>query len=395
LRVLLSAYVCEPGLGSEPEIGWVVLRCAARSHDVTLLTQPRCAEALAHALVDEELRRVTIVPVSGSRWLRRFEGRWVLGHLEYAIWQLRAWRVARDLRDQVDVAHHATFGTDWMPSAVWFLRGVPAVWGPVGGTSPFPWRLIRFMTPGDLVAELAREMVTRTMRLVTATFARNSACLVVARNQDVRARFSRLGMATVIEPLVGLPDAGDRILAAPPPQDGSGQRRALFIGRLTSWKGALLAIHTMAALPHDWHLDMFGEGPRANRIRRLAAKLGVEDRVHLLGRRPRDEVFEALAHADVLLFPSMRDSAPYPVVEAIRAGCPVVCLDAAGPPQLIVDTPGVAVLADRDAPRQLAQAMMHVQRHPPDDRWSIEHLVARVDAWYTRATAENGHQRPS
>jgi glycosyltransferase involved in cell wall biosynthesis len=113
------------------------------------------------------------------------------------------------------------------------------------------------------------------------------------------------------------------------------------------------------------------EGPRADRVRRLAARLGVEERVHLLGRRPREEVFRALADADVLLFPSMRDSAPYPVVEAIRAGCPVVCLDAAGPPQLIEGTADVAVPPGRDTPRRLAEAMITVRRHPPDDRWSI------------------------
>jgi glycosyltransferase involved in cell wall biosynthesis len=294
------------------------------------------------------------------------------------------------MRDGIDVAHHATFGTDWMPSAMLFLRGVPVVWGPVGGTSPFPWRLIRFMAPADLASELARETITRTLRLVTAALARRSSCLVVARNRDVEARFERLGLRTVVEPLVGLPETDKSDAITSPPRAAPEGHQALFISRLTSWKGALLAVHVVAALPEDWRLDMFGEGPRMHRIEALARRLGVEDRVHLLGRRPRKEVFEALAGADVLLFPSMRDSAPYPVVEAIRAGCPVVCLDAAGPPSLIEGTPGVAVRPDRDAPRRLAEAMMSVRRHQPDDRWSLEHLVPRVDGWYLGAVSSDG-----
>jgi glycosyltransferase involved in cell wall biosynthesis len=389
VRVLLSAYVCEPGLGSEPEIGWVVLRCAARSHDVTLLTQPRCAERIKAALTDERLRPVTIIPIEGTRRLGRFEGRWGLGHLDYVIWQLRALRVGRSLRHEVDVAHHATFGTDWMPSAMLLLGGIPVIWGPVGGTSAFPWRLIRFMAPGDLAAELTREVITRLLRIFTAALARRSGCLVLARNRAVKARFEKIGLDVVIEPLVGLPEKGeaDRAEREPPPADGP---RALFIGRLTSWKGAFLAVHTLAALPPGWRLDMFGEGPRAEEIARLASLLGVADRLHLLGRRPRAEVLQALEDADVLLFPSMRDSAPYPVVEAIRAGCPVVCLDAAGPPELIEGTPGVAVPPGRDAPSRLAAAMSTVRRHPPDDRWSLEHLVPRVEEWYARAGRSNG-----
>ena len=388
LRVLLSAYVCEPGLGSEPEIGWVVLRCAARSHEVILLTQPRCAERIRSALREEQLREVEIIAIAGPRILRRFEGRWGLGHLDYAIWQLRALRVARRLRPAIDVAHHATFGTDWMPAAMLFLGGVPVVWGPVGGTSAFPRRLIRFIAPRDLVAELAREVFTRSLRLFTAAAARRSGCLVLARNREVRARFEKIGLQAVVEPLVGLPEVGDPAASRSLEPAPSGRRRALFISRLTSWKGALLAVHVLAALPEPWHLEMFGEGPRSEDIRRLAARLGVADRLHLLGRRPREEVLRALEDADALLFPSMRDSAPYPVVEAIRAGCPVVCLDAAGPPELIEGTPGVAVAPGRDAPQRLAEALQRVRRHPPDDRWSLEHLVPRVEGWYARAAGQ-------
>jgi glycosyltransferase involved in cell wall biosynthesis len=88
----------------------------------------------------------------------------------------------------------------------------------------------------------------------------------------------------------------------------------------------------------------------------------------------------------------MRDSAPYPVVEAVRVGCPVVCLDAAGPPQLIKDTGGIAVAADGQAPRRLAAAMTVVRRGEPDDRWSLEGLVTRVDGWY--AAAADGRSSP-
>jgi glycosyltransferase involved in cell wall biosynthesis len=367
-----------------------VLLCAARSHDVTLLTQPSCAEKVHAALAGETVRPVAVVPISGPRCLHRFEGRWGLGHLDYAIWQFKAWRAARRLRATVDVAHHATFGTDWMPSAMLFLRDVPIVWGPVGGTSRFPWRLLRFIAPADLASELAREVITRAFRLLTASLAKRSSCLVVARNREVQARFDKLGLRTVVEPLVGLPAAQER--AQIDRADGGMGRtcRALYISRLTSWKGAFLAVHAMAALPDDWHLDMFGEGRGAERIRRLSRRLGVDHRVHLLGRRPRDEVFQALDEADVLLFPSMRDSAPYPVVEALRSGCPVVCLDAAGPPQLIDGTSSLAVAPDRHAPRRLAGAMMSVRRQPPDDRWSLERLGSRVDQWYCRVVEEAG-----
>src|SRR3954465_11813913 len=38
-RVLLSAFACEPGKGSEPEVGWQWALQMARFHDVTVLTR--------------------------------------------------------------------------------------------------------------------------------------------------------------------------------------------------------------------------------------------------------------------------------------------------------------------------------------------------------------------
>src|SRR5438445_7002045 len=52
LKVLISAYACEPGKGSEPEVGWQWALQMARFHDVTVLTrannEPAIAEGLRH-----------------------------------------------------------------------------------------------------------------------------------------------------------------------------------------------------------------------------------------------------------------------------------------------------------------------------------------------------------
>src|SRR5882672_7955107 len=39
LRVLISAYACEPNKGSEPEVGWQWALQMARFHEVTVLTR--------------------------------------------------------------------------------------------------------------------------------------------------------------------------------------------------------------------------------------------------------------------------------------------------------------------------------------------------------------------
>ena len=50
LKVLISAYACEPGKGSEPEVGWQWALQMARHHDVTVLTRANNRQAIEPAI---------------------------------------------------------------------------------------------------------------------------------------------------------------------------------------------------------------------------------------------------------------------------------------------------------------------------------------------------------
>lgn len=385
MRILISAYACTPGDGSEPGAGWGLVRAAAAAHDVTLLTQAKNARPVIAALAAEQLGPVVLLSVEGPDRLRRFRGRIGLGHIHYLAWQYRAWKVARRLQREVDVVHHATYANDWLPCALHCLSGVPVVWGPVGGTAPIAWQLVRYLSPRGFALELAREALSRLARQLTIVFVRRSGALVVAANREVASRFAKHASAVVVEPHVALPPAP----TASSRRDAIGDvHQAIFAARLVSWKGPYLALEALTRAPTTWCLDFYGDGPERQGIRRRVDQLGLGDRVRLLGQRPREDLWAALAAADVLLFPSLHDTSGHVVAEAVRVGCPVVCLDVGGPPVLIEGTGGVAVRADRHAPDRLAQAMVSVRRQAPSDRWSVDRLVATTSEWYATAVQD-------
>jgi glycosyltransferase involved in cell wall biosynthesis len=376
-------------------VGWELLCAAARQHEVILLTQVGTAAELRRDLAAEGIGSVRVIPVRGMAVLGAFEGRLGLGHVEYLAWQYRAWRVARCLQDDVDVAHHVTFGNDWLPAAVHFLDRVPVVWGPVGGTAPVPWRLVRYMSAQGIVRELAREAVTRPIRIWTARQVRRQGCLVVGVNEHTAERFAAVAGRVLVEPHVAMPPAPPKRVVPRPELGGDLGRRAVFAARLSSWKGPYLALHTLALLSPDWRLDFFGVGAELRGLQRRARRLGLEQRLRFLGHRPMDDLRSALDEAHVLLFPSMHDASPFTVAEAVRLGCPVVCLDVGGPPLLIEGTTGLAVAPRGDVPRLLAAAVGRATRHPPSDRWSAMRLANRVTDWYDQAVALPARPGPS
>jgi glycosyltransferase involved in cell wall biosynthesis len=386
MRVLVSAYACTPGEGSEPGAGWAWTRAAAERHEVWLLTRTNCATAIERALADElDLsHRLHPVYLDLPDWVRRFKGGQFGIHWYYPLWQLAAWRAARSLHRRVnfDVAHHLTFASDSMPVGVGWLPGLPLVWGPVGGSTGAPWRLWRWLGWRGCLQEVNRELVTRSIRALFGRPVARRATLVVAQNRDVAHAF-REARRVVVEPNVAVDG-----MAARPPDGHRGVRRAVFVGRLIPWKGARLAVSSLARPEAaNWRLDLYGAGPDSDNVRRLAERLGVTDRVTFHGQQPRTEVLAALDAAGALLFPSMHDAAGWAVAEALSRGCPVVCLDQGGPAVLVGPGEGVKVPPRGDVAGELARALASLPgRIRPSDRWAPGRLPALLAGWYEQVT---------
>lgn len=104
------------------------------------------------------------------------------------------------------------------------------------------------------------------------------------------------------------------------------------VGRLVSGKRFDSLVRAVAALPGA-HLLLAGDGPERAALRRLAAELGAQSRIHLLGERdPLGDGADArtpgipalLAAMDVFVSPSREEAFGLAVVEALAAGLPVL-----------------------------------------------------------------------
>jgi glycosyltransferase involved in cell wall biosynthesis len=113
----------------------------------------------------------------------------------------------------------------------------------------------------------------------------------------------------------------------------------LSVGRLERDKGFETAIAALAHLDDpEARLILVGAGPERDFLERAARNLGVADRVDFTGSKPRDQVMEYLAAADVFLFPTERDEAAGIVaLEAMAAGLPLLTSTVGGGVELVED----------------------------------------------------------
>jgi glycosyltransferase involved in cell wall biosynthesis len=105
----------------------------------------------------------------------------------------------------------------------------------------------------------------------------------------------------------------------------------LVVADLYRYKGvedAIRALTTHALRDHELRICGAPSDPEyVARLRRLADRLAVAERVRFLGSVSREEVFGQLRGATCLIHPSRLESLALPVLEALQCGTPVVAAD--------------------------------------------------------------------
>lgn len=113
----------------------------------------------------------------------------------------------------------------------------------------------------------------------------------------------------------------------------------ISIGDLNKNKNHISMIKALSLINNrNLHYVICGEGEYREKILDMAAKLGLNKRVHLLGYR--SDVKELLLSSDIFLLPSYREGLSRSVIEAMASGLPCIVSDIRGNRDLIIDSEG-------------------------------------------------------
>jgi glycosyltransferase involved in cell wall biosynthesis len=132
------------------------------------------------------------------------------------------------------------------------------------------------------------------------------------------------------------------------------------VGNLYPVKDHATLLRALSRLPAA-RIAIAGRGQEEERLRQLAAELGLADRVQLLGLR--DDVETVLAAADVFVQPSLSEGLPLAVLEAMASALPIVATRVGGIPEAIVDGE-TGLLVPPGDPAALAAALARVLDRP-------------------------------
>lgn len=304
----------------------------------------------------------------------------ILRHLSVPIGPLRDWRALREIRATLTALRPDLLTTHSSKAGVLGRLagrslGIPVVFTAHG------WAF----TPGIPSFQAA---VYRQIERLAGPL--SSKIITVSEFDRRLALDARIAAAErVVTVHNGIPDVTPALRADP----GRTPARLVMVARFEAQKDHPTLLRALAGLQqHSWQLDLIGNGPLMSEMESLASTLGIGARVRFLGQRM--DVDQILAQAQVSLLVSNWEGFPLSILEAMRAGLPVVASSVGGIEEsvrdgetgFLVPRGGVELLQERLA-RLLTDPELRVRlgahgRAHYEQHFTLSHSVAKTLAVY-------------
>ena len=340
LKVLINAYACSPGMGSEPGMAWNWVKNLAKFCELYIITEGEFWEKIEAAVPTLEQggnMHFYYNPVSDEiRKMCWNQGDWRF-YKYYRQWQWKTYLMAKGIceKERIDVLHQLNMIGFREPGYLWKLskeNGVPFVWGPIGGLKQFPtaylkeaglkmqlfMRLKNFLNIWQLKHEKRVDEALKTAKL-----------LISSIPDSYRALKKYKGLESIVIPETGCFLSEDISTS----RFDTEEFHIMWVGKFDFRKQLPLALQAVALAKNPkLKLDVYGSGSvgQVEMAKRMGEELGISQQVIWYGNQKNDVVMEAMRKAQLFFFTSVNEDTSTVVLEAVSNRLPVVCFDACG-----------------------------------------------------------------
>jgi glycosyltransferase involved in cell wall biosynthesis len=333
-KIFVSAYACEPGLGSEIGVGWHWVLEMSKHFELWVLTRESNRSTIEPWIAAHpEFAGIHFLYFDLPKWAR-FWKKGIRGvRTYYNIWQMCTNRIVkRTMRDNgIKVFHHLTYGNVlWKVSS--YGQKQFFVWGPVGGLETIPAEYSRHYECKSRIIEWVRRLAVKALPLNFGFKKRcKNADLMLCKTEITRdlipAKYRNKAVlftdvAVEKQPTITNADSKDNNTV-----------EFVTVGRLDAWRGFDLVIESFARAAKtnkNVHLTIVGKGADKERLKGIAESLGVKERVTFTGKVAMDEYYRLLAASDVVVNASLKEGAVTVSFDSMAMGKPLICLDTTG-----------------------------------------------------------------
>lgn len=333
LDIFVSAYACEPNLGSEIGVGWHWVLEMSKYFELWVLTRESNRHSIEPWIAEHpEFKHIHWLYYDWPKWARFWKKGLRGVRTYYNIWQYCTNRIVKHTMQEngIRIFHHLTYG-----NALWKVSSYGQrqffIWGPIGGLETIPKDYSKHYGKKSQIIESLRRMAAS---LTAFNFSFKKRCaranLILAKTEITRGMIPKK-YATKAIPFTDV--AADVSYINTSTVKDNGFTEFITVGHLDAWRGFDLAIEAMAIASKknkQIHLTIVGDGPDRERLDLLIKKHGLDKLVTLTGKVPMDTYKLMMERADAVINAALKEGAVTVSFDCMAMGKPLICLDTTG-----------------------------------------------------------------
>ena len=347
LSVLINAYACSPGMGSEPGMAWNWCINLANYCELYIITEGEFKEKIEEAIIklpQGKNMHFYYNPVSDEiRKMCWNQGDWRF-YKFYRKWQYTTYLIALDIIkfNRIDVIHQLNMIGFREPGFLWKIKEKPLIWGPIDAKEKFPMNYVEknriktflFMNLKNMITSLQLRFGKRIRYMI------NKADFVVAASSNSKETLNKY--FNIASPLIN--ETGCYIQNHPIfDKTQKDTLDLLWVGKMDFRKQLALAIQTLGTLKNKAIiLHIIGDGDKQS-YQKVAEKMLVKEQCIWYGKIAHEQVQQLMQKSDLLFFTSVAEGTPHVVLEAISNNLPVLCFDTCGQGDAVNQNVGIKI----------------------------------------------------
>ena len=341
LNILINAYAVAPNWGSEQGMAWNWITNIAKYCKCFVITEGEWRKEIEDALKEHPLRNnITFYYNPVPQKVRDMcwnQGDWRF-YYYYHKWQKSTLGIAKEIckEHKIDVIHQLNMVGFREPGLLWKIKGIPYVWGPVGGMENIPTSYLKNVDWKQNIFCRIKNTIN-TLQYKYQPSVRNAvkhSDVLISAVKGVEKVFSEVYKRdSFLINETGCTIVTNRDTKQTSAINDNNTFNLIWVGKFDFRKQLEIALYTIAKLKElDVKLHICGTGSeqQVNAYRKLCSDLCIEDKCVWHGKTDNKKVMELMQQMDIFFFTSIMDLTSTVTLEAIQNRLPIVCHDTCG-----------------------------------------------------------------
>ena len=333
VKIFVSAYACEPGLGSEIGVGWHWVLEMSKHFELWVLTRKSNQNNIETWMNSQkEDYNIHFVYYDLPKALRFWKNGLHGVRTYYTIWQILTNTIVKRTMQEnnIKIYHLLTYGNSLWKASSYGMRQF-FVWGPTGGVDYISGKFTAYYGIKFKIREMIRRMVINTLNINRGFQKRcKNADLILCKSESM---YEAVPDKYRHKAKIFTDCAVDENLLE---KKQSVQKEVIdfiTVGRLDAWRNfdVLVEAFTKAyAKNHHIRMKIVGDGDDADRIKILIRLRKMDKVIEMTGYVSIDAYYGFMREADVVINPSYKEGAVTMAFDAMALGKPFICIDTGG-----------------------------------------------------------------